>query len=70
VWRLAYGLGKLPKTSASKPSDEGCATSHIKWDPLPLNQVVISYNTPGMESEGKKEKTGESQLVLCFGWSD
>ena len=35
----------LPKTSARKPSDKGCATSHrFKWDPLLPNEAHSKNN--------------------------
>ena len=43
--------------------DEGDATSHcLKWGPLPPNEVVGSYSTPGRQEEGQNERTVLSKL--------
>ena len=43
------------KTSAKRPSDEGCSTIHrLKWGPLPPNEVdMIAQQVE--EGEGRKE---------------
>ena len=44
----------LRKTSAKRPSDEGCANSHrLKWSPLPPNDVG-SISERAREGEGRK----------------
>ena len=47
------------ETSAKRPSDEGCATSHdLKWDPLPPDKGrrIAQHDREGeRRKEGRKE---------------
>ena len=62
-WNLPYSWGKHRKTSARRPSDEGCATSHrLKWSTIPPNEVCRSHSTSGWEKEGKKKRTSGQKI--------
>ena len=56
-WHLSYCLGKPRKTSARRPSDEGCASiNRLKWDSAPPKDVVGSHSTLGKDNKTRKER--------------